>query len=150
MTQRRVFEGSCHCGNVTLRFETAEPPAAFTVRACGCGFCRRHQTRTVADPAGRLRLTVRDPTRVNRYRFGLRTTDFLICRECGVYLGAVYHDDDGAWALINTPVLAAREEFAQPATPTDHDAETEPARRARRKTTWTPATVDPPDLLARA
>jgi hypothetical protein len=66
MAEMRAFEGGCHCGNVCLRFETAKPPAAFAVRACGCGFCRRHQTRTVADPAGRLHLTVRDPARLNR------------------------------------------------------------------------------------
>ncbi len=70
-----------------------------------------------------------------------------MCRACGVYLGAVYRDAEGAWALINTPVLTARAEFGQPATPTDHDAETEAARRARRKATWTPVTVDPPTLL---
>jgi hypothetical protein len=143
----RAFDGGCHCGNITLRFETAKPPAAFAVRACGCSFCRRHQTRTVADPDGRMSIAARDPGNLSRYRFGLKTTDFLVCRACGVYLGAVYRDPDGAWALVNTPVLAARAEFGQPATPTDHDAETEPARRARRKSTWTPVTVEPPNLL---
>ena len=143
----RTFEGSCHCGNLSLTLETAKPPAAFSVRACGCSFCRRHQTRTIADPAGKVAIAARDPARLSRYRFGLKTTDFLVCRDCGVYLGAVCRDADGAWALINTPVLAARAEFAQPATPTDHDAETEAARRARRKSTWTPVTFEPADLL---
>ena len=143
----RAFDGGCHCGNLSLTFETAQAPAAFSVRACGCSFCRRHQTRTVADPAGRVTIAARDPAQLGRYRFGLKTTDFLVCRACGVYLGAVYRDADGAWALVNTPVLAARAEFAQPAAPTDHDAETEAARRARRKATWTPASVEPPGLL---
>ncbi|MBI3517565.1 MAG: aldehyde-activating protein [Proteobacteria bacterium] len=147
MADMREFDGGCHCGNVTLRFETAKAPADFSVRACGCSFCRRHQTRTVADPAGTLHIVARDPRRLSRYRFGLKTTDFLVCRACGVYLGAVYRDADGAWGLINTPVLAARAEFDQPATSTDHDAETEAARRARRKSTWTPASFDPPSLL---
>jgi hypothetical protein len=143
----RRFDGGCHCGNLSLWFETATAPAAFSVRACGCSFCRRHQTRTVADPAGRVHIAARDPQALSRYRFGLKTTDFLVCRDCGVYLGAVYRDPDGTWALVNTPVLAARAEFGQPATPTDHNDETETARRARRKSTWSPATVDPPDLL---
>ena len=143
----RAFEGGCHCGNLSLRFETAKPPAAFAVRACGCSFCRRHQTRTVTDPAGKLTIAARDPAQLSRYRFGFKTTDFLVCRACGVYLGAVDRAGDGAWGLINTPALAARAAFDQPATPTDHDAETEAARRARRKSTWTPATVEPTDLL---
>ncbi|MEJ0071064.1 MAG: hypothetical protein WDO24_22635 [Pseudomonadota bacterium] len=62
----------------------------------------------------------------------------------GVYLGAVSHEADASYLLVNTRVLAARDEFGQPATPTNHDAETESARRARRKTTWTPASFDPP------
>ena len=147
MSARRAFAGGCHCGAIRLSFETAIAPGDFSVRACGCSFCRSHQTRTVADPAGRLTIAVRDPARLGRYRFGLGTTDFLICRDCGVYIGAVYRDGDGAWGLVNTPALAARSAFAQPATPTDHDAETEAARRARRKSTWTPTTFEPPDLL---
>lgn len=144
MTEMRVFEGGCHCGNVTLRFETATAPSAFSVRSCGCSFCQRHGTRTIADPRGRAHVAVRDPASLNRYRFGLRTADFLVCRDCGVYLGAVSHEADASYLLVNTRVLAARDEFGQPATPTNHDAETESARRARRKTTWTPASFDPP------
>jgi len=101
---------------------------------------------TVADPQGRLHVAARDPAKLSRYRFGLRTTDFLVCRDCGVYLGAVYREDGGAWGLVNTPALLERDSFAQPPPPTVHDAETEPARRARRRTTWTPATFDPPGL----
>jgi hypothetical protein len=144
MAALQSFEGGCHCGNVSLRFETATAPAAFTVRACGCSFCRRHATRTIADPAGHMHIAVRDPAKLSRYRFGLRTADFLVCRECGVYLGAVYHEGGGSYGLVNTWALAAREAFSQPSTPTDHDAETEPARRARRRATWTPTIFDPP------
>jgi hypothetical protein len=144
MTTLQSFEGGCHCGNLNLRFETAIAPSGFTVRACACSFCRRHATRTVADPAGRLQIAVRDQAKLSRYRFGLRTADFLVCRECGVYLGAIYHEAGGAYGLVNTWALAAREAFGQPATPTDHDAETEPARRARRRATWTPTIFDPP------
>ena len=140
----RTFEGGCHCGNLTVRFETARPPADFSVRSCQCSFCRRHGTRTIADPAGRMHLTVRDPAQLSRYRFGLKTADFLVCRECGVYVGATYHEGGRSWSLVNAPVLAERDLFGQPATPTDHDAETAPARRARRRSSWTPTTFDPP------
>ena len=142
-----VFDGGCHCGNATIRFETAKAATDFQPRACQCSFCRAHGTRTAADPAGRLHLTVRDPALLSRYRFGLKTTDFLICRACGVYLGALYRDADGAWGLVNTRALAARDQFPPTETPTLHDSETEAARRQRRKTTWTPTTIEPPGAL---
>jgi hypothetical protein len=140
----RTFDGGCHCGNVSLRFETEIAPSAFSVRSCGCSFCQRHGTRTVADANGRIQVAVYDLQKLNRYRFGLRTADFLVCRDCGVYLGAAYHEAGASWVLVNTRVLVARDEFGQDATPTNHDSETEPARRARRKATWTPASFDPP------
>ncbi len=34
--------GRCHCGNISLVYETAVAPAATEVRACACGFCGRH------------------------------------------------------------------------------------------------------------
>jgi hypothetical protein len=142
-----VFDGGCHCGNATLRFETPKAAADFQPRACQCSFCRAHGTRTASDPAGRLRLSVRDPALLGRYRFGLKTADYLVCRACGVYLGAIYRDPDGAWGLINTRALAQRDAFPPTETPTIHDTETEPARRQRRKTTWTPATIEPPTAL---
>jgi hypothetical protein len=141
-----VFDGGCHCGNATIRFETAKAPSDFQPRACQCSFCRMHGTRTASDPAGRLHLSVRNPGLLSRYRFGLKTADYLVCRTCGVYLGAIYQDPDGAWGLINTRALTQRDQFPATETPTIHDTETEPARRLRRKTTWTPATIDMPSL----
>ncbi len=53
--------GRCHCGNISLVYETAVAPAETEIRACACGFCRRHGALGVSDPQGRLRIAVADP-----------------------------------------------------------------------------------------
>ncbi len=134
----QAFPGSCHCANVKVTYETALAPAETQVRACGCGFCRRHGGLTVSDPEGRLKIAVEDPKRLIRYRFALGTADFLICADCGVYLAAVLADDDGAWAVLNINVLEARTAFSRTPEPMNFDAEDEAGRVARRKARWTP------------
>ncbi len=133
--------GGCHCGNLELVFETARPPAGLTVRACGCSFCRRHGGRTVSDPAGRVEFVVHDPAELSRYRFGLGTAEFLVCRRFGVYVGAVMAEAAAAWAIVNVNALTTPEVFAEAAVPVSYDRESETERRARRRARWTPARV---------
>ena len=135
------LSGACHCGNLALTFETARDPGELAVRACGCSFCRRHGGRTVSDPKGRVAFVVHDPSLLNRYRFGLGTAEFLVCRTCGVYIGAVMVDAGSAYAIININVLHTPEVFAKAAVPVSYDRESETERRARRRALWTPATV---------
>ena len=135
----RQYRGSCHCGALEVVFESASAPEALTLRACDCGFCRRHGVRAVADPRGAVRIVETAPEALQRYRFGLATADFLLCRTCGCYLGALLGDDDGAWLTLNVNCLEARAAFdpSPPAVSYDHeDAE---GRRARRRANWTPA-----------
>lgn len=134
-----VHAGGCHCGNLAVRFETGLRPADLPVRACQCSFCRRHGARCVSDPGGRASITARDEGALVRYRFGLNTADFLVCGVCGVYLGALMSEDDGrAFATLNVNAFDKNGVFAD-ATPVSYDAETEPARRERRRLKWTPA-----------
>ena len=135
------LSGACHCGNLALTFETACDPGVLAVRACGCSFCRRHGGRTVSDPQGRVEFVVRDPALLNRYSFGLGTAQFLVCRTCGVYVGAVMADAGSAYAIININALHTPEVFARAAVPVSYDRESATERRARRRALWTPATV---------
>lgn len=69
-------------------------------------------------------------------RFGLRTADFWVCRECGVYGGAVTADQ--RFGIINSHALigfAARLPLPQA---TSYDGETSAERIARRHQRWTP------------
>ena len=138
-TQTTIYSGSCHCGNLEIRFETALPLDALPVRACACSFCTRHGTRCTSDPAGRVEIRVHDPERLERYRFGLATTDYLVCRTCGVYVAAVLDDKAGAVAIVNINGLTEANHGWKAAKTVTYDGETEPERRARRLGTWTPA-----------
>lgn len=135
------YEGRCHCGNLAVTFETAQPAAALPLRACACTFCRRHGAIAVTDPAGSLEVRIGDAREVSRYQFGLRTSDFLVCRTCGVYVAAVCTIQGATYATLNCNVLEARSEFTQAPVGVSYDAETAERRIARRRHAWTPAVI---------
>ena len=133
--------GGCHCGNLQLRLHLTRPPADYPTRSCSCSFCRAHATRTVSDPDGRVEITAADWSGVERYRFGTGTADFLLCRKCGVYIGAVCETVTGTRAVTNVNSLIDRAAFPPAASFPDHGAEAVDARLARRAANWTPAVV---------
>ena len=134
-----VLTGQCHCGGVRARFETERDPGAIAVRACQCGFCRRHGAATASDPKGRLRLDAARPLR--RYRFGAASIDMLLCGECGVYVAATLETEQGLLATFNVAGLAMAPLASTTPTPVDYEGEAAAARRERRLAAWTPATV---------
>ena len=135
---RTVLEGGCHCGVVAVRFATAEAVFDLPLLACQCSFCRKHGTRATADPLGEMTIMPRDTNALNRYEFNLKTAQYLVCRHCGVYLGAVCAAGDGERALVNVNCLADQSLFDRTATPVDYAGETLDARLARRQRGWTP------------
>lgn len=135
-----ILHGACHCGQVEVVFETAMSVAGLPLRACGCSFCRRHGTKAVADPKGSLTIYV-PPNGLNRYRFGLRTADYLICRTCGAYVAAVISGNGEERATLNVTATAISELADRHAEPVDYDRENVEGRRARRLTSWTPGRI---------
>jgi len=77
------YDGACHCGKLKASFETQKTPTALGVRTCHCAFCRRHGAVNISDPEGET-VIVGASGDIVRYRFALRTADFLYCRHCGV------------------------------------------------------------------
>jgi hypothetical protein len=135
--------GHCHCRNLVLEFETATPVGQLPLRADQCSFCRRHGARTTSEPGGQVRISALDPGRVIRYRFGLATADFLVCRQCGIYVAAVLPMDDGtAYATVNVNCLDRVDELTQAAAPVSYAGESASERIARRRARWTPACVN--------
>lgn len=132
-----VYEGRCHCGAVSARFETELAPEAIDVRADQCSFCRRNGAKTASDPAGKLWLAFRESD-VERYRFGTRSADFIICRTCGTFIGAVI-DGYGVLNVVGAGISALAE---RPARPVDYDGETFESRTERRRQRWTPLTPE--------
>jgi hypothetical protein len=134
------FEGYCHCGAVTVAIALSRPTDQIELRACQCLFCRHHGAKTLADPEGKLSIEAA-PGELNRYRFGLRTADFLLCATCGCYIAAVIEDGGQRRAVLNV-VGAGLAEFSEtPARPVNYDRENVAARRARRLRTWMPVEI---------
>jgi hypothetical protein len=138
-----AYEGGCHCGNLRVHVRLTTAPVDTPIRSCACSFCRSHGTRTLSDPAGQAKVTVSDLSLVQRYRFGSRTADYLLCRSCGVYIGAVSDTLSGARAVINTLCLKDRDLSTREAARTDRDDESAEVRMARREATWMPVSVLP-------
>jgi hypothetical protein len=133
--------GGCHCGNLRLRLQLTRLPAEYATRSCSCSFCRAHATRTVSDPDGHVEIQADDWSRIERYRFGSGTADYLLCRTCGVYIGAVCETELGTRAVTNVNSLADRASFPQASSFPDHDNEPVKARMTRRAANWTPAVM---------
>jgi len=63
---------------------------------------------------------------VERYRFGTRTCDFLICRRCGVFIAAVAKMAEGVRAVVDVNCLNDRVRFTS--APTMHEFQGETIR----------------------
>lgn len=137
MTLHRI-EGGCHCGNLSFVFEASAPLETLGLRACQCSFCRAHGARTTSDPNGTIRLEVREPSKLTRYHFGLRLADFLICADCGVFVGALMEDEGIQWMTVNANAFKPPPPADFPVTPMNFEGEDAPRRVARRKAKWTP------------
>ncbi|MBN42638.1 MAG: aldehyde-activating protein [Alphaproteobacteria bacterium] len=124
-----------------MTFETNLDPANMEPRACQCSFCRMHSTAAVSDPDGHLTFTAVDPKQLNRYTFGLNSTEFLICRTCGVYVGAFMPDGDQAFANVMAGILGERDRITRTPVRVERERENLQDRRTRRRAMWTPATL---------
>ena len=134
-----MHRGGCHCGNLRFALESALALDALPLRACQCSFCRLHGARSTSDPAGRIRFEVRDAALLTRYRFGLRSADFLVCAGCGVYVGAAMQDGGARFAIVNANTFDEVARLTQAAQPMDYDGEDTARRQARRRARWSPA-----------
>ena len=135
-----IHAGRCHCGALEYSYRTSLMPSSWGVRACQCTFCRSHGALSTSDPQGSLTFHVKDARALLRYRFGLRTADFLICSQCGVYLGATIVTPRGRFGIINLNALQPRPPDVPQPQPVSYEGEREADRTARREARWTPVT----------
>ena len=138
-----TYEGSCHCGAIGWTYRTALAPSRWPVRSCQCSFCRRHATRCTSDPAGSAEFSIADREALHRYRFGLGTAEFLMCRRCGVYIGAWTDGPGGRFATLNLNALKTPIEGVPAPAPTFYDSEDREGRVRRREQRWTPVAKPP-------
>ena len=133
-----TYSGRCHCGCIGFRYITSVPPDSWSLRICRCSFCRAHGARYVSDPAGTVDFVLTKPEFLVRYRFGSRTADFLLCRGCGVYVGARMTTAAGGFSIINVNALTIEPLNMPSAEPVTYDGESSEERVARREARWTP------------
>jgi len=135
-----ILRGACHCGHINVELATVQAASDLTVRACDCSFCRRHGAKSISDPNGKLTIFA-ETSAIERYRFGMGITDFILCRGCGSYIAAMSREGANERAALNVvgvfvPELAMRE-----ATLVNLDHETPESRRDRRRKLWTPVEI---------
>ncbi len=133
-----IFKGQCHCGAIGVELMSDRPPGEQALGACQCSFCRKHNARAFSDPKARVTLTATDPDELQRYTFGLRTSEQIICRRCGVYVAMTLIDGDRVWSVINVDTLDDRALFTRMPEARDYSAEDRESRIERRKARWCP------------
>jgi hypothetical protein len=74
---------------------------------------------------------------LQRYRFGTGHTDFLVCKCCGVYLGAVIETDAGVFATLNTRAMGDIPGLPEPRA-VSYDDQGAQERLDRREKLFTP------------
>jgi hypothetical protein len=67
---------------------------------------------------------------------------FLLCRECGVYLGAQLSSDGARFGILNTLTLNPVPADLRSPEAMNYGGETAESRRARRVARWTPLERD--------
>ena len=92
---------------------------------------------STSDPAGTVELSAREGA-LRLYRFGQRTADFWICRECGVYVAAVMESRGQRYAVINIQTLEERPLALPAPVESSFDGESVSQRNERRLQRWTP------------
>lgn len=135
------YAGRCHCGAIGYRYTCVTPPTDWAIRACQCRFCRLHDALSTSDPTGTIAFEATEPEQLRRYRFGLRTADFLLCRQCGVYIGALIETPNGRFGIINTHALVDPQPPMAKREPASYDGEDTRDRVARREERWSRVTV---------
>jgi hypothetical protein len=141
VSSQTSHEGTCHCRAVGFDYRTAIAPEAWPIRACQCTFCRSHGALSTSDSGGSLRFVEHASGALNRYRFGRKTADFLLCRNCGAYLGAVTRSQRGSFGIVNVRVLHSLLDRLQEPERMNYDAETLAERQTRRENRWTPLAI---------
>ena len=132
--------GHCHCGAIRVILEPGKPVGELPLRACQCSFCRTRGALTTADPSGHLFVEAA-PGSIERYRFGLKVTDFLLCAECGTYVAAAMEIEGEPMAVLNIRGVDLPGFEGREPEPMIYDDESPQERAARRRDRWMPVTV---------
>jgi len=105
------ISGGCYCGNIHLAVKLTREPSDLRPRACDCDFCQKHGAAYVSDPQGSVTVRIQDERETARYHQGSGIAELLLCRTCGVLVGALYRDAERLFATVNFKTLDCRADF---------------------------------------
>jgi hypothetical protein len=91
-----AYQGSCHCGAVTVDVDTDVPTEAIS---CNCSHCRRKGFLLTFVP--RDKVTVTGEEALGEYRFNKRVIAHRFCITCGAQPFAEGPGPNGPGAMIN-------------------------------------------------
>jgi len=99
------LQGSCHCGNISLRVSLPPGSPALVPRCCNCGYCTRQGAAWISHAAGRLEIDIADATAVRCYRQGSNQADLVFCLGCGTLTHVCTEEDGRILAAVNSRVF---------------------------------------------
>jgi hypothetical protein len=141
MASPQSHEGACHCRAIGFVYRTVLAPKGWSIRACQCSFCRIHAAVSTSDPLGSLEFIEHAPTALHQYQFGHKSADFLLCRHCGAYIGAMMQSGSKRFGIVNVRVLQSLLNELPEAKAMDYEGEGLAERMTRRESRWTPIAV---------
>jgi hypothetical protein len=103
---------ACHCRNIELQIELSRSPEHYHPRACDCDFCSKHGAAFVSDPAGTLTLLIKDARARGSYYQGSQQAELVLCKTCGVFVGALHRANDRLYATLNARTVDAEVSFS--------------------------------------
>jgi hypothetical protein len=89
-------------------------------------------------PTGKLKVTVGDPSRVNKYAFGTKTANFHVCSACGVVPVVTSEIDSRVYAVVSVNAFEDIDSSLLHHALANFDGEGQDDRLARRKRNWIP------------
>src|SRR5712671_3107751 len=131
-----LIRGKCHCGNIAFSLTWEPDPVEIPARACTCSFCTKHGGVWTSNPAGALKITVRDASLVSRYAFGTRTAEFQVCARCGIVPVVTSRIDDRLYAVVSVNAFEDVDPSRLSRAAASFDGEGNDTRLARRKRNW--------------
>lgn len=75
-----IYQGSCHCGNITFEVEA---PESVEVERCNCSICRKSGFLHLIVPKSRFKLLTGAES-LTTYTFNTGVAKHTFCKVCGI------------------------------------------------------------------
>lgn len=89
-----------------------------------------------SDPDGVLKVKIKSPSNLKKFKFGTKSADFAFCSKCGIMAYITCKIENQTYAVINTNCIDMPFTKKSEIPVLDYSAETLTDRLARRKKNW--------------